>query len=203
LLDTQGSQPVTILYTANLGGALEQLPRLHTALKHLRQASGTGRTLLLDLGGSCAESVWHCASTGGRSMLIVLDAIGYTAINAVGLPEESRARLTDNFLAMALVDDTRPHPVDSILLRTAPSPINATLEIDLQPTDQIRFDGRVLRLPGLRGDQIGQLRLNLENGIPTLDSQAIHDWPTNTPPDPTITAAVEFVLAEARRLQRR
>jgi hypothetical protein len=194
-----------ILYTANLGGAVERLPRLYTFLKRLRQESGAGQVLLLDLGGSCEAATWHCAATEGRSMLIVLDAMGYTAAHTSGLPEQSRARLRENFLAMALVDDQHPHQHGDMLLRTtpAPAPAAALLEIDLRPVAQPYFDGRELRLAAVRGDQVGLVRLSLTGGIPTLEAEQCHDLPPDTPPDATISAAVEFVLAEARRHQRR
>jgi hypothetical protein len=194
-----------ILYTANLGGDLETLPRLHTFLKGLRAESGADRTLLLDLGGSCAPGIWHCTATEGRSMLITLDAMGYTAANAVDVSEGSRARLQENFLAMALVDDQHPHQLESLLLRTATAPNEqrGMLELDLRPAPQTAFDGRELRLTGLKGDQVGMARLRLEGGIPTLDSTAVYDLPPETLPDATISATVSFVLAEAQRYQRR
>ena len=194
-----------LLYTAHLNGALERLPRLYTFLKHLRQQAEAEQTLLLDLGGSCSPDSWHCAATDGRSMLIVLDAMGYAAVNAVGLSSESREKLRENFLAMALVDDLHPQQADSICLRTVPasSLASAALEIDLRPVSQTHFDGRELRLGLVRGDQVGAVELSLSGGIPTLEALHIHDLPSTTLPDPTISAAVDLVLAEARLHQRR
>ncbi len=194
-----------LLYTANLNGALEGLPRLHTFLKQLRQESGAGRVLMLDLGGSCSTEVWHCAATDGRSMLIVLDAMGYAAVNAVGLSSESREKLRENFLALALVDDHHPHRQDTLLIRTAPGTdtLPVALEIDLRPASHTRFDGRELRLGLVRGDQVGAVRLSLAGGIPTLEAAQLHDLLPTTLPDPTISGAVDFVLVEARRHQRR
>lgn len=194
-----------LLYTVHLNGALERLPRLYTFLKHLRHQTEAEQTLLLDLGGSCNSESWHCAATGGRSMLIVLDAMGYAAVNAVGLSSESREKLRANFLAMALVDDLYPHLSGSICLRTAPdsSLAPAALEIDLRPVSQTHFDGRELRLGLVRGDQVGAVELRLAGGIPTLEAFHIHDLPPAMLPDPTISAAVDLVLAEARLHQRR
>ena len=129
-------QPVnlSILYTAGIRGDLDTLPRLFTFIKELRRditrfrpedeevmlcavQPPEVRTLLLDLGDSCAPDVWHCAATDGRSTLIALDAMGYTAANVSGqITPASRAKLDENLLAMALVDDEHPWESDSLLV---------------------------------------------------------------------------------------
>src|SRR4029453_1362356 len=77
------------------------------------------RTLLLDLGDSCAADVWHCAATGGRSTLIALDAMGYHAANVSGLlSPESRAKLAENLMEMALVDTEHPREIEGVMLST-------------------------------------------------------------------------------------
>ena len=89
-------QTLTILYTANLRGNLDLMPRLHTFLRRVRQ-DFNGRVLKLDAGNACDSTVWHCAATGGRSALLVLDAMGFTAANVSGvLSAEGRARLAAN-----------------------------------------------------------------------------------------------------------
>src|SRR5688572_24616875 len=109
--------PITLLYTHNLRGDLSLLPRLHTFIKQLKALEvddeddvmlclvqpQTRRTLLIDLGGSCAPDVWHCAVTGGRSMLMVLDAMGYAAVSAADLTPDAREKLADT-AQMRLVD---------------------------------------------------------------------------------------------------
>src|SRR5689334_10902814 len=112
---------LTILYTANIRGDLELLPRLYTLIRQLKAQPIVDedevmlcaieplarRTLLLDLGNSCAPDVWHCVETEGRSTLLVMDAMGYHATNVSGiLTRESRAKLDANFLKIALVDES-------------------------------------------------------------------------------------------------
>ncbi len=71
---------LTLRYSAGIGGDLALLPRMFTLIQQLR-ARANQPALLLDLGGTCADSVWHCRATGGRSALIVLDGMGYHAAN--------------------------------------------------------------------------------------------------------------------------
>lgn len=192
---------LTILYTGSLRGDLERLPRLYTFLQNLRHPpQPPGRTLLLDLGDSCAPDVWHCAITGGRSTLIVLDAMGCHAAR-VELSDENRRRLRANLLSMALVDAEHPW-VDGELVFTAAAvlPPPDALTVVLAPADSTRLDGRMLRLAGVSAGQVGLARLD---DAPALLDHAIYDLPPAALPDPTITAAVDFVLAEARALQRK
>ena len=97
---------LTLRYSANIAGDLALLPRLHNFLQRLQAADGS-RPLLLDLGGSCAESAWHCRATGGRSALIVLDGMGYHAANVAGaLDADNREKLAGQ-VTLALVDCAR------------------------------------------------------------------------------------------------
>lgn len=72
--------PVRLLYTAALGGRIDWLPRLSTFIKQERSAA-SGITLLVDLGMSCAPGQWICEATGGRGMLVAMDALGYDAFH--------------------------------------------------------------------------------------------------------------------------
>jgi hypothetical protein len=72
----QAATAVRILYTAALEGRLNFLPRLFTRIRQ-EQAPAPGITLLVDLGCSCAPGAWICESTGGRAMLVAMDAMGY------------------------------------------------------------------------------------------------------------------------------
>ena len=217
--------PLTILYTANLRGQIDLLPRLHTFMRHLRTQRVEDedevmlcaleppqrRFLLLDLGESCSPEVWHCAVTGGRSMLIVLDAMGYHAANVSNmLTEEGRARLEANLLNIALVDpetgwqqenirvtcgEKRPHSAYG-----GGSEGEARLKVILTPAAETRLDQRTLRLAAVQAGQVGVVHLN------TLAAITAHDvltLPLGTPPDPTITATADFVLSEARLFQRK
>ncbi len=203
-----------IFYTGGIRGDLDVLPRLYTFITGLRRDTARrvpagSRDLLLDLGDSCAPAVWHCAVTGGRSTLIVLDAMGYHAARADITPE-ARDRLRANLPGLALVDEA--HLWDSGEVVVTPSPLTplpqgeglntASLQIVLDPAPATRLEGRTLRLQGVSGGQVGQVELDLSEP-PVLRHHTIHDLPDATLPDPTITATVDFVLDEARQLQRK
>lgn len=95
---------LTILYTAKIRGDLTLLPRLYTFLQKLK-AEAQHPVLLLDLGESCVDDVWHCAATGGRSTLVVLDGMGYHAANVTGFLEASQRDKLRTSLTTAMVDE--------------------------------------------------------------------------------------------------
>lgn len=226
-------EPLTILYTANLRGSLERLSRLHTFLRQLKNQRPADepdvmlcmvepvvrRTLLLDAGNACTPEAWHCAATGGRSALIILDAMGYHAANVSGyLTAEGRARLDANYLGMALVDESHPWHSGDVTVTCddfvgahggSSLPGDERLRVVL-PVSQTSMVGEglrpspmgVLHLPLMQAGQVGVIHVTWENGLPVLGAHDILSMPPNTPPDPTIAATVEFVLAEARRLER-
>ncbi len=70
---------LTILYTACLHGEIEALPRLFTLIKRERAALPGVATLLIDLGESCIPGTMPCDLTGGRALLVAMDALGYDA----------------------------------------------------------------------------------------------------------------------------
>ncbi|MBZ0296404.1 MAG: hypothetical protein K8L99_27835 [Anaerolineae bacterium] len=216
-------KPLTILYTANIRGELELLPRLHTFLRQLRsqplvneddvtlcalQPPPPRRFLLLDLGASCDTSAWHCAVTGGRSALIVLDAMGYQAANVSGfLTEEGRSRLDANLMNMALVDEHTPWSDHEmwITAQATSHPTDKLLHIHLTPADRTRLEGRTLQLASVEQGQVGIAHIDSADGNGKLALSG-HGWqplPPRTAPDPTIAATVDFVLSEARLFQRR
>ncbi len=193
-----------LLYTANLRGDLRLLPRLATFMRQLKLALPEARTLQLDLGGSCAPEVWHCAATAGRSMLLGLDAMGYDAAHTdVLVDEASRERLKANLLGLALVDAAHPWEDDRLRLATSGLPDTNRLTIRLDPSESIYLSGRVLRLSVLQAGQIGSVVIDNLPDAPTISSIVIYDLPPGTLPDPTISAAVEFIVSEAQRYQRR
>jgi hypothetical protein len=218
---------LSILYTANIRGDLELLPRLHTFIKSLNQDIArfrpedeadvmlcavqppSVRTLLLDLGDSCADDVWHCAATGGRSTLIALDAMGYHAANVNGiLSAEGRAKLTDNVMGMALVDGEHVWTDGDLVIThadgevlSATNPYN--LHIVLAPANRTRLALNTLNLGGVERGQVGTAYIGGMNSDPTLLADAIFDLPSSALPDPTISAAVQFVTNEARRYVRK
>jgi hypothetical protein len=207
-----------ILYTANIRGDLDRLPRLHTFIRQLKAQPVEeeaevmlcavepvpARTLLLDLGGSCDPAVWHCAATGGRSSLIVLDAMGYDAAHVV-LSPESRARLSANLLRLALVDADHPWTNGDLLLSAGGNParqVDCRLRILLAPADATQLNGDSLHLVDVEAGQVGLAQVQMDAPI-RLIAQAVFDLPAFMPADPTISATVDFVLSEARYFQRK
>ena len=211
--------PLTVLYTHRLRGDLDALPRLYSFLRQLRAyytseevvqvcaldpARPPGRVLLLDLGECCDPAVWHCQVTAGRSMLVVLDGMGYDAAR-VDDRREQRAKLGDN-VRLALIDGETPLRIDDLLLtvdRREERESGQSLQIVLTPADATRLAGDTLYLAALSGSQqVGAAQLTFSPRW-TLAAHARHDLPRLTPPDPTIAASVEFVLSEARYAQKR
>jgi hypothetical protein len=194
----------TIFYTANLRGNLQQLPRLYTLLRQLREEAAPQKTLLLDLGNSCALEVWHCAATGGRSALLVLDAMGYQAANVVGLlTEDARERLSGSVLTLALVDEGMEWQEEGIIVTVGDALHRPDmLQIKLLQASETRLQEGVLELGSVKGGQVGTAQIVLEDK-PRLITHEVLDVPAETLPDPTIAATVDFVLDEARYFQRR
>ncbi len=202
------SLSLTLLYTADIGGDLALLPRLHTFLQRLKPADSQP-TLLLDLGGSCAETVWHCRATAGRSTLIVLDGMGYHTANVEGtLDAENRDKLAAQ-VTLALVDERHdwryhlPSVRDPSIVATLRPLASAThLQIMMKPAENTRIDGSVLRLQAVSAGQVGEAMVGLRGG-PRIASATVHDMPPDTPPNPSIAGAVDFVEAEARLFDRK
>ena len=173
-----------VLYTYRLRGQMHLLPSLFTFLRDLRKTHADEKPLLLDLGEACAPDVWHCAATDGRSMLVVLDAVGYHAANVQDyLSADARTKLVD-VVSMALKEDDAPFASENGL-RVLLSPAQHTA---------IGADG-ILRLAEVMAGQVGVVRVSAEGKIV---SQATMDVPPKTPPDPTIAGVVDFVLSEAK-----
>ena len=188
---------LTVLFTAGLRGDLDLLPRLYTVLRDLQARAEGGAVLRVDLGDRCAPDIWHCAVTGGRSMLVALDGLGYHAANVAGtLPPEMRRKMGDA-TQLALVDADHPATFLESVRVMAGGPGDAgawPLCIALDPAPGVDFDGRVLRLGGVRGGQIGRAFLRGH----ALEACDVFDVPPDAAPDPTIAAVVDFILSEAR-----
>ena len=187
---------LTLRYSANIAGDLALLPRMTTFLQRLGAEDGES-ALLLDLGGTCAESVWHCRATGGRSALIVLDGMGYHAANVAGaLDAEHREKLAAQ-VTLALVDGVRdwayhvpPVRDPSIVVTLRPRLLNgaARLQIALAPSAETRIAGNALWLPLLRDRRAA-------NHVPPLEHLHVQParakYPAATSPlcpAPTMTA---------------
>lgn len=199
---------LTLLYTANIAGDLALLPRLFTFLQRLR-TNVRHETLLLDLGGCCADNVWHCRETGGRSTLIALDAMGYHVANVAGtLDHSNREQLAEQAM-MALVDERRdwlyrvpPASDASIRVRLCASDDAARLQIVLSPVETTRVDGNVLRLRCVGAGQVGEAVVDLR-GEPALIAAHVHEMPPGSQPNPSIAGTVEFIEQEARLLAKK
>lgn len=198
---------LNLLYTGNIRGDLHGLPRLYTCLQQLRQQfpAEDGGPLLLDLGDACAPDVWHCAATGGRSVLIVLDGMGYHAAHVV-LDESERHKL-HGVTTLGLVDARRnwryhvpPVRDDGIVVSAQPTPA-LRLNIVLTPADTSHLSDGTLQLQAVDKGQIGRVQLDLSDA-PRLLSAEIVSCPSGLRPDVTIAAAVDFVEEEARHAQR-
>ena len=105
---------------------------------------------------------------------------------------------------MALVDsanDWHYHiaPIDdtSIRLTVRPNAAPARLQVCLAPAERTRIDGKVLFLRDVNAGQVGTASIDL-GGSPRLTDHAIHDLPSDTPPNSSIAGAIEFVESEAR-----
>ena len=225
--------PLTILYTHNLRGDLDVLPRIYSFLRQLKAyyaseevvqicaldpAEAPGQTLLLDLGENCAPEVWHCQASGGRSTLVVLDGMGYDAAR-VDDALSTRAKMGDS-VRLSLIDGETPREIEDVLLtagNSSPLPVYVgegsgergnnrpySLRITMTPSDITRLEGNTLFLAGLSGaQQVGAAQLAKVIGGWRLVTHEIHDLPRRALPDPTIAAAVEFVISEARYAQKR
>ena len=197
-----------LLYTSNLRGDIALLPRLYTFLQRLK--TGDSRdTLLLDLGNACNDLVWHCQQTGGRSMLIVLDGMGYHAANIDGaLDALNRERLAKQ-VTLALVDRTNDWRLrlqakdDRYITATVnPNEDAPSLQVCLAPAEDCHVDGNVLYLRELQNGQVGSVIFDIGKS-PRILAATIRDLPPDTPPNPSIAGAVEFVESEARLFQKK
>jgi hypothetical protein len=197
---------LNILYTANIRGDLAILPRLYNFMQLLKPAERQG-TLFLDLGDSCADDVWHCGVTGGRSTLIVLDGMGYHAAR-VDLADEERAKIED-VVTMGLVDDKHdwhyhipPVIDDSICITNSPQKNDSLrLQIHLKATQKTAIQGKMLTLQTVEAGQVGMVTVDLSLAAPRLIHTEIRQIPSNIHPNPTIVASVDFVESEARFFQ--
>lgn len=198
---------LTILYTSNIRGNIHMLPHLYTFIQTLKPDERQG-TLMLDLGNSCAEGVWHCDITHGRSTLMVLDAMGYHAANVEKqLDSENRDKVAE-VVTMGLVDDTHewgyyiPPVTDESIQATLNPSQTGRLQICLQPADSTYINGNALYLADVLAKQIGIVRVDLHES-PIVNDYTVYTLPTSTHPNPTIVASVEFVESEARYFQRK
>ena len=204
---TDALSQLAIFYTAGIHGDLALLPRLFTFIQQ-QIAERSVKPLLLDMGESCVPDVWPCGVTGGRSTLIVLDGMGYHAANVEGVLAEGERYKLSGAISLGLVDgryswryNVPPIQDDDIVVSLRPTPAIG-LNIALEPAVATALEDRVLRLQIVEKRQLGVVSINL-SGEPTLESCEIVNMSPNVRPDPTISAAVNFVEDEARYLENR
>jgi hypothetical protein len=192
--------PLTILYTGGLRGDLELLPRLFTFIRQLKAAE-SGRVLLIDAGEACLPIVWHCDGTGGRSMLVALDSMGYDAVYAE-LSEADRARLSSR-AQVAAVDQAHPAHFDGISVSVRRDP-NARLTVLLPMGVKTILEGDVLRLARLDAGEVGRIRLSADQAAsPFRLASKVLPLPPQTPPDSTISGMIAFIKSEVKLAMRR
>ncbi len=209
-----------ILYTANLRGNMELLPRLQAFLRQLKALpldEGDDvmicavqpiahRTILLDLGESCSPDIWHCAATNGRSMLMGLDALGYLAAQVGNnLDAETRARMRDNLMGMALIDAKHPYEDNDVFITADATPVktSGSLQIALTPAARTHLQGNMLHLASVQAGQVGAVHVGSVDNRPKIQAHTLFDLPPTIAPDPTIAGTVDFILSEARHFQQR
>ena len=204
-----------IFYTQDLRGDLHRFPYLYTFLQTLREHyvvyspddPETYPDLLLDLGGACTDSAWHCQVTGGRSALVVLDGMGYHALNIDGaLTAIDRAKIAPHIQA-ALVDanndwhyEIPPITDSSIRVGINNASDNYRCQIQLQAQAATQVVGNTLQLGYVPSFSVGVVQLYIEDNV-KIAFHLTEEMPADLHPNPSIVAAVEFVEGEARYYQ--
>jgi hypothetical protein len=205
------STPLTLLYTQNLYGQLDHLPRYATFIRRLRTAVD-GRVLLLDAGNACSAEAEVCLLTEGRAAPIVLDAMGYEAVNVSAyLPDGARNKLRANYLNTALVDADHPYIAEDGVAYAdlPPAAVPHRLHIALETGETTLLSPEptlnriyTLTLQTLEVWEVGQVHVSVSDEETTLIAAEVHRCPPNTPPDATISGAVDFVRDEVNHLKR-
>ncbi|MCB9437402.1 MAG: hypothetical protein H6673_10480 [Anaerolineales bacterium] len=180
-----------IIYTAHLHAQFEWMPHIFTQIRQLRESP----SLLLDLGGVSSPENWVCQATENRAAYIILDAMGYhvayadglTTSAIIGLQPQVQVRLLDNSIFYRWT--WREWSLNVGPTAPAPSVTWAIESSNYQPQA-----GRLVLEP--RANHLGLLRVQWPD-MTILKSSYI-PFDLSTPPDPTITAAIEFVEREAR-----
>jgi hypothetical protein len=202
---------ITILYTQNIRGQLYMLPRLATLIKRLRRERGPVQ-MLIDLGNSCADSAYICRVTGGRASVIMLDAMGYDAVNVSGfLPDDEREKLLANYLSVALVDEHHTFERAGVLVAAkAAAALRYRLHIALATSPETHLMPEAalgyiytLHLRTLQATEVGSVTLGVSETDVDLLGAAVHALAPNTLPDPTIAGTLDFVQAEANQYARK
>lgn len=201
LMDT-----LTILYTQNINGKLSLLPRLYTFLQNLKQAHDPN-ALLLDLGNACNDSVWHCDVTKGRSTVVVLDGMGYHAINVANFMGHSERDSLHGNIVAGLVTERHmwryfvpPVRDEDIVIAGQATPA-LRLCIIAAPADETGLDNRMLQLKAVDQGEVGLVKVDMVSM--SIIATDVFTMPKGLKPDATIAASVDLVEDEARFTQNR
>ncbi|MEO1289845.1 MAG: hypothetical protein AAFV93_18965 [Chloroflexota bacterium] len=197
---------LTVFYTNNLQGDLARLSRLYRFLQQLKQEHDAS-ALVLDLGNACSESVWHCDATKGRSTVIVLDGMGYHAVNVSGyMTSAVRDGLQTNVSAGLVTErhmwryHVPPVRDDDIVIAGQATPA-MTLCIICAPAETTKLENRMLYLQATEQNQVGLCVVDIQTM--TISQNDIITMPKGFKPDATIAASVELIEDEARLAQKR
>jgi 2',3'-cyclic-nucleotide 2'-phosphodiesterase (5'-nucleotidase family) len=197
---------VTLLYTANLAGDLSLLPRLFVLIQRERQ-SASGPVLLLDLGDTCALDVRICRATEGRAPLMVLDGMGYDAAlvggpEQVSIPVASLQRLRGQ-ITMAVIPWNRHYVLTKrdVTITLAAGNVSSLGEqpvvfVDRSTAALPQVDDQVIQLGDVASGCLA--RVDIAWPVWTVKAARLVQISADTPPDPTISAVVEFVHDEAQ-----
>lgn len=197
---------LTILYTQHIGGDLALLPHLYSFLQILKQEHDP-KALLLDIGDACTDDVWHCEVTNGRSTVIVLDAMGYHAVNVSDYMPDSQRDSLKTDVSVGLI--TARHmwryfvpPVrnDDIVIAGQATPA-MTLCIVTAPHEATLLDSRMLFLKTVAKAEVGLVKVDMQSLV--ILEQDVFVMPKGMKPDATIAASVELVEEEAEFIQKR
>jgi 2',3'-cyclic-nucleotide 2'-phosphodiesterase (5'-nucleotidase family) len=195
---------LTLLYTHGFRGDFDLMARMYSFIEQTRAQFPDA--ILVDLGESCAPSVWHCAATEGRSSLVMLDGMGYHAANVEGALDNDNRHKLEGTTTMALVDARHswrlhtPHLQDEgIIFSTNPTPA-LVLNVVLTPhANAPTLENGTLFLQTLNdGHLLGIVEIALE-GVPQVGWVDVREM-SKVAPHPMIQAAAEFVLEEAGRV---
>ena len=191
---------LTILYTENIRGDLQHLPRLYTFLQRLKQEHDS-KALLLDTGNACADDVWHCEVTKGRSTVTVMDAMGYHAVNVADFMGDSERDSLAGSVSTGLVSKRHmwryfvpPVRDEDIVIAGQATPA-MRLCIIAAPAEENLLENRMLHLKTVNKGEVGLLKVDMQ-GM-TIIEQAIVTIPIKIKPDATIAASVELIEEEA------
>ena len=91
---------------------------------------------------------------------------------------------------------------EPLIVTGKPDAQEQRFQIVLAPNERTEIAHNGLRLQDISGGQIGAVGVELAPA-PRIAAFDIHELPSNTPPNPTIAGAVDFVEAEARLFQRK